>query len=73
MGAGKIGGIGPGDLVGAITHEAGITGAQIGAINITDRFSVVEIPEPLVDRVVHAMRKLRLNGRKVAVRRFVEK
>ena len=45
MGAGRIGGIRPGDLVGAITHEAGLTGAQIGAIDISDRFSVVEVPE----------------------------
>jgi ATP-dependent RNA helicase DeaD len=73
MGAGRIGGIRPGDLVGAITGEAGITGDQIGAIEIADRFSVVELPEALVDRVIQAMRKTRINGRKVAVRRFIEK
>jgi ATP-dependent RNA helicase DeaD len=72
MGAGRAGGIRPGDLVGAITNEAGITGDQIGAIDIADRFAVVELPEALVDRVIQAMRKTRINGRKVPVRRFVE-
>jgi ATP-dependent RNA helicase DeaD len=73
MGIGRIGGIGPGDLVGAITNEAGITGDAIGAIEIGERFSVVELQEDVVERVLHAMRKARINGRKVPVRRFVEK
>jgi ATP-dependent RNA helicase DeaD len=73
MGAGRIGGTRPEDLVGAITTLAGISDDQVGAIEIADRFSIVELPESLIDRVVHAMRKARLNGRKMAVRRFIEK
>jgi ATP-dependent RNA helicase DeaD len=72
MGVGRIGGVRAGDLVGAISNEAGIPGNQIGAIDISDRFAVVELPEALVDRVIQAMRKTRINGRKVPVRRFVE-
>ncbi|HEX4781974.1 MAG TPA: DEAD/DEAH box helicase, partial [Usitatibacter sp.] len=41
---GKLGGVRPQDLVGAIANEAGIAGALIGAIQITDRFSLVEVP-----------------------------
>jgi ATP-dependent RNA helicase DeaD len=73
MGAGRIGGTRPEELVGAITTLAGIRDDQVGAIEIADRFSVVELPESLIARVVHAMRKARLNGRKMAVRRFIEK
>jgi ATP-dependent RNA helicase DeaD len=72
MGAGRIGGTRPEELVGAITTLAGIRDDQVGAIEIADRFSVIELPESLIDRVVYAMRKARLNGRKMAVRRFVE-
>ena len=35
----------PGDLVGAITGEAGIQSRSIGAIEINDGFSLVEVPE----------------------------
>ena len=35
-------GIRPGDLVGAITGEAGINSRELGAIEIADRFSLVE-------------------------------
>ena len=73
MGVGRIGGVRPSDLVGAITNEAGITGNHIGAIEIGERFSVVELQENVVERVLDAMRKTRINGRKVPVRRFVEK
>jgi ATP-dependent RNA helicase DeaD len=73
MGVGRIGGIRAGDLVGAITNEAGIPGTHIGAIEIGERFSVVELQEDVVERVLDAMRKTRINGRKVPVRRFVEK
>ena len=36
---------GPRDLVGAITNEAGIASRDLGAIEIADRFSLVEVPE----------------------------
>ena len=69
IGAGRQAGIRPGDLVGAITNEAGIPASDLGAIEITDRFSLVELPEAVVDDVVAAMRKATLRGQKVPVRR----
>ena len=48
-------------------------GTHIGAIEIGERFSVVELQEDVVERVLDAMRKTRINGRKVPVRRFIEK
>ena len=69
IGAGRQAGIRPADLVGAITNEADITSRDLGAIEITDRFSLVEVPEDQVDRIVAAMRKATLRGQKVPVRR----
>ena len=45
VGAGRRAGIRPGDLVGAITGEVGIQSRSIGAIEINDGFSLVEVPE----------------------------
>ena len=68
IGAGRRAGIRPADLVGDITNEAGITSRDLGAIEITDTFSLVEVPIALADGVVEAMRKATLRGQKVAVR-----
>ncbi len=57
IGAGRRAGIRPADLVGAITNEAGISSRDLGAIEITDTFSLVEVPIALADAVVEAMRK----------------
>jgi ATP-dependent RNA helicase DeaD len=67
--AGRQAGIRPGDLVGAITGEAGIGARSIGAIEIADRFSLVEVPGELADAIVTALRKSRIKGKKVPVRR----
>jgi ATP-dependent RNA helicase DeaD len=73
VGAGRKSGIRPQDLVGAIAGESGIKGNQIGAIEISDKYSIVELPEPVLEQVVRAMHKSMIKGRKVTVRRFVEK
>jgi ATP-dependent RNA helicase DeaD len=69
IGAGREAGIRPADLVGAITNEAGLSSQDVGAIQISDRFSVVEVPDAVADDVVKAMRKTTLRGHKVQVRR----
>jgi ATP-dependent RNA helicase DeaD len=68
IGAGREAGVRPGDLVGAIANEAGISGRMIGAIEIADRFSFVEVPEEFADEVVAALRASTIKGRKVTVR-----
>ena len=69
IGAGRQAGIRPADLVGAITNEAGVTSRELGAIEITDRFSLVEVPEAQVDQIVAAMKRATLRGQRVPVRR----
>ncbi len=72
VGAGRTAGIRPQDLVGAITGETRLGGRDIGAIEIGDRFSLVEVPEAAVDEVVRALRATTLKGRKATVRRARE-
>jgi ATP-dependent RNA helicase DeaD len=68
VGLGRHAGIRPQDLVGAIAGEAGIDGGEVGGIEIADRFSVVEVPEPRAKRVIEALRKTKIRGRRVTVR-----
>lgn len=69
VGAGRQAGIRPGDLVGAITGEAGIESREIGGIEIADRFALVEVPEGAADRIIKALRATTIRGRKVPIRR----
>jgi len=69
IGAGRQAGIRPGDLVGAITGEAGVDSGVLGAIEIADRFSLVEVPEALADKIIAALKASMIRGKRVLVRR----
>ncbi len=49
IGVGRSAGVRPKDLVGAIANETHLSGNEIGAITISDRFSIVEVPESAVE------------------------
>jgi ATP-dependent RNA helicase DeaD len=69
VGLGRLAGIRPGDLVGAIANEAGIDARAIGSIDIADRFSIVEVPENAAESVIDALRQTTIRGKRVSVRR----
>ncbi len=69
VGAGRIAKIRPKDLVGAIANESRLSGRDIGAIEIADRFSLVEVPEDSADEVIAALRASTIKGKSVQVRR----
>jgi ATP-dependent RNA helicase DeaD len=69
IGAGRAASVRPQDLVGAIAGESHLTGKQIGGIEITERFSLVEVPEGDIDAVIKALRASVIKGRKVPIRR----
>ena len=69
LAAGRSSGIRPQDLVGAIAGETRLTGRDVGAIEIADSFSLVEIPADAVDEVLDALRATRIKGKKVKARR----
>ena len=69
VGLGRAAGVRPQDLVGAITGESSLSGRQIGGIEITERFSLVEVPEDAAQEVMTALRGTLIKGRKATVRR----
>jgi len=69
IGAGRKHNLRPTDLVGAIVNEAKIAPNEIGAIEISDKFSLVELAEEQVEHVIRALRASTIKGKKLTVRR----
>ncbi len=69
VGGGRRAGLRPGDLVGAITNEAHVPGSVIGAIQINEGFSLVDVSENVADQVVDALQAATIRGRRLQVRR----
>jgi ATP-dependent RNA helicase DeaD len=69
VGGGREAGMRPGDLVGAITNEAGVGGQAVGAIQIADGFSLVDVAAPVADGVIAALRGATIRGRRLSVER----
>ena len=72
IGAGRTAGIRPGDLVGAIANETRLASNLIGAIEVAERFSLVDVPEEQASGIIDALGRTRIKGRKVTVRLFRE-
>ncbi|MEO1133699.1 MAG: DEAD/DEAH box helicase, partial [Cyanobacteria bacterium J06639_1] len=65
MSAGRNAGIQPRDIVGAIANEANIPGNTIGAIDIRDTCSFVEVPPEHCQAILN-LRQMQLRGRAVS-------
>jgi ATP-dependent RNA helicase DeaD len=70
IGLGHAAKIRPQDLVGAIANETSVSGRQIGAIEITHHFSVVEVPAAALQEVIAALQATTIKGRKARVERY---
>jgi len=57
----------PGDILGALTGDAGFEKKDIGKIDIFDRKSFVAIRKNLVDKVLEKLEKGRIKGRRFSV------
>jgi ATP-dependent RNA helicase DeaD len=68
IGQGRESGVRPGDLVGSITNEAGVPARAIGSIQISGRFSIVEVAEGAAEEIVRSMRGVLLRGKPVQIR-----
>jgi ATP-dependent RNA helicase DeaD len=68
IGAGQRQGIRPKDLVGAIANESGLKGSDVGNIDITPNFSLVEVPRNAADEVIRSLRASTIKGRRTTVR-----
>lgn len=65
---GRAAGVRPADVVGAIAGETGIPGQAIGAIDLHERFTFVEVPAEHVERVLAGMRRAKIRNRPVTVK-----
>ena len=68
MTVGEMDGASRGDLVGAITGEAGITSEQIGKIDLRDNHALVEISASEAERVADKMNGATVRGRRIVAR-----
>ncbi|MEN3290754.1 MAG: ATP-dependent helicase DeaD [Burkholderiales bacterium] len=66
--AGRNAGIRPADIVGAIANEAGVPGKAIGAIDIYDDFTFVDIPAEYQAQVIDGLSGAMLRSRQAEVR-----
>jgi len=69
IGAGRLARVRPGDLVGAIANELQLDASVVGAIQIQDKFSIVEVPDEIADDIIDALRNTTIKGKRVIVRR----
>ena len=69
IGVGTRAGLRPADVVGAIANEAGLRARQIGAIEIAENSTTVEVPTAEADAVVRALERTTIRGRRVTVAR----
>ena len=68
IGAGRMSGVRPGDIVGAIANEANVSSRQIGAIDISDRFTLAEVDSAVAQQVIDALQGVRFKGRPITVK-----
>ena len=64
---GKSSGIRPSDIVGTIAFHANIPGYTIGKIRIEDKFTLVDVPEDLVEQVLKHNGNYRLGKEKLTL------
>lgn len=55
------------DLLGAITGECGVDGRSIGAIDMYDKFSFVDVEDNNVKKVLKNLKDKRIKGRRINV------
>ncbi|HSA56039.1 MAG TPA: DbpA RNA binding domain-containing protein, partial [Gemmatimonadaceae bacterium] len=68
LSVGERDGVRRGDLVGAIAGEAGISGAQIGRIELRDSHALVEVAADVAARVIERLNGASIRGRRVVAR-----
>jgi ATP-dependent RNA helicase DeaD len=66
--AGRQSGVRPADIVGAIANEADVPGNVIGAIDIFDRFSFVDVPVRYLNQVLERMHGATIRSRDARIR-----
>ena len=58
----------PGDILGALTGEGGIDGAEVGKIDIFDAHAYVAIKQGSIDKALACLKNGKIKGRNFMVR-----
>jgi ATP-dependent RNA helicase DeaD len=66
---GKIQGVRPKDILGALAGETGIPGKAFGNIEVNEKHTIAEVPEDSLDTIVAVFKKVRIKGVPVKARR----
>ena len=64
---GKSQNIRPGDVLGAVAGETGISGKLVGSIDMYDNYTFVEVPREYADAVLRAMKDVKIKEKNVHV------
>ncbi|MDT0593358.1 DEAD/DEAH box helicase [Glaciecola petra] len=67
---GYVHGAKPGNIVGAIANEGDISSKNIGAIDIHDSFSLIDLPESLPNKTKETLRGTRVAGQRLNMREW---
>jgi ATP-dependent RNA helicase DeaD len=65
-------GIAAKNLLGAILNEGGLTREDIGRIQVRESFSLVELPEEGLERLLGKLKDTRVGGKPLKLRRYRE-
>ena len=71
--AGRDSGVRPADIVGAIANEAGVPGKAIGAIDIYDDFTFVDVPAEYYPQVMQNMTSTTIRNQPAHIRPATER
>jgi len=66
---GRVHGVKPGNIVGAIANEAGIDSQHMGRIVINDDHSLVDLPKGMPKDVFSHLKKVRVAGQQLRISR----
>ena len=69
VGGGRKDKVRPGDILGALTGEAGVPGNEVGKIDIFDNHAFVAVKREFVDKAVSCLRNGKVKGRSFNVRK----
>ncbi len=56
-----------GDILGAVAGESGMEGKLVGAIDMYDKYTFVEVPREYASDVIDAMKNAKIKGKSVNV------
>ena len=60
------------NLLGAILNEGGLARDAIGRIQVRDSFSLIELPEDGLERLLSKLKDTRVAGKQLKLRRYRE-